>query len=41
MEEFGYFGKDGEEKVKWAVENARGRLSSFEEYLEEHPLLLV
>ena len=40
MEEFGYFGKDGEEKVKWAVENARGRLSSFEEYLEVHPLQL-
>ena len=41
MEEFGYFGEGGEEKVRWAVENARGRVASFEEYLEEHPLLLV
>ena len=40
-EEFGYFGPDSERLVAWAGENARGRLSSLEEYLETHPLLLV
>ena len=40
-EEFGYFGPDSERLVAWAAENARGRLSSLEEYLETHPLLLV
>lgn len=40
LEETGYFGPDGEELVAWAVENARGRLSTFEEYLETHPLRL-
>ncbi|KAJ4986735.1 hypothetical protein SVAN01_07794 [Stagonosporopsis vannaccii] len=40
LEETGYFGPDGEELVAWAVKNARGRLSTFEEYLETHPLRL-
>ncbi|XDG02546.1 hypothetical protein ABKA04_002161 [Annulohypoxylon sp. FPYF3050] len=40
MEEYGYFGPEGEKLVKWAAENARGRLSTFEEYLERHPLKL-
>lgn len=41
LEEFGYWGPDTEELVAWAAENARGRLSTFEEYLEAHPLQLV
>lgn len=40
QEEFGYFGSDSEELVAWAAENARGRLSTFEEFLEAHPLQL-
>lgn len=40
QEEFGYFGPGSEELVAWAVENARGRLSTFEEYLEAHPFQL-
>lgn len=40
-EEFGYYGEDSESSVKWAVENARGRVSNFEAYLEKHPLKLV
>jgi uncharacterized protein YbjT (DUF2867 family) len=40
-EEFGYFGPDSEKLVAWAAKNARGRLSTFEEYLEAHPLQLV
>ena len=40
-EEFGYFGPDSKKLVAWAAENARGRLSTFEEYLEAHPLQLT
>jgi uncharacterized protein YbjT (DUF2867 family) len=40
LEEAGYFGPDGEELVAWAAKNARGKLSTFEEYLEAHPLRL-
>lgn len=40
QEELDYFGPGGEEAVAWAVENARGKLSTFEEYLEAHPLTL-
>jgi uncharacterized protein YbjT (DUF2867 family) len=41
QEEFGYFGPDSKKLVAWAAENARGRLSTFEEYLEAHPLQLA
>ncbi|KAK5111944.1 hypothetical protein LTR85_011691 [Meristemomyces frigidus] len=40
-EEFGYYGPETERLVAWATENARGRLSSFEEYLQAHPLQLA
>lgn len=40
QEEFGYYGTDMEEKVLWAAEHARGKLTSFEEYLELMPLNL-
>ena len=39
-EQFGYFGKGGEERVAWARENARGKLASLEDFLERHPLVL-
>ncbi|TGO25352.1 hypothetical protein BPAE_0082g00380 [Botrytis paeoniae] len=39
-EEFGYWGPGSEEKVVWAVENARGRLATLEEFLEAHPYQL-
>jgi len=41
QEEFGYFGPGTEKAVAWAAENARGRLSTLEEYLEAHPLQLA
>ena len=41
IEEFGYWGPDSERLVAWAAENARGKLSTFEEYLEAHPLQLA
>jgi hypothetical protein len=40
-EEFGYFGPDSKKLVAWAAENARGRLSTSEEYLEAHPIKLA
>jgi uncharacterized protein YbjT (DUF2867 family) len=40
-EEFGYFGPDSEKLIAWAAKNARGRLSTFEEYLEAHPFQLA
>ena len=39
-EEYGYFGPNSEKLVAWAAKNARGRLTTFEEYLEAHPLQL-
>ena len=39
-EEFGYFGPDTKGLVAWAAENARGRLSTLEEYFQTHPLRL-
>lgn len=41
QEEFGSYGPDSEKLVAWAAENARGRLSTLEEYLETHPLQLA
>ena len=41
IEEFGYFGPDSEGLVAWAAGNARGRLSTLEEYFEAHPLRLT
>ena len=41
-EEFGYFGTDDDAKaVAWAAENARGKLTTLEEYFEAHPLQLA
>ena len=41
LEDYGYFGPDSEKLVAWAVENARGRLSTLEEYFETNPLQLA
>ncbi|KAI4154999.1 MAG: hypothetical protein LQ340_001288 [Diploschistes diacapsis] len=40
-DEFGYYGPDSKKLITWAAENARGRLSTFEEYLKAHPLQLA
>jgi len=40
QEEYGYYGADTEEKVRWAAENARGKVTTFEEFLSENPLPL-
>jgi uncharacterized protein YbjT (DUF2867 family) len=39
-EDPGYFGPASEELVHWAKENARGTLTTFEEFLEKQPLKL-
>lgn len=36
IEEFGYYGPGSKELVGWAADNARGRLSTLEEYFEVH-----
>ncbi|KAI1609099.1 HSCARG dehydrogenase [Exophiala viscosa] len=38
QQEFGYYGPQTKELVQWAVDNATGKVTSFEEYLEQHPL---
>ncbi|KAJ9616206.1 hypothetical protein H2204_014001 [Knufia peltigerae] len=40
INDYGYYGPGTEEKVKWAAEQARGKLSTFEDYLEKHPYKL-
>ena len=39
-DEFGYHGPGAEELYAWAAENARGKLTTLEEFLEAHPLQL-
>ncbi|KAH7021394.1 uncharacterized protein B0I36DRAFT_251543 [Microdochium trichocladiopsis] len=39
-EEFGYFGPDTDKLVRWSVENAKGHISTFEEYLQREPIQL-
>lgn len=41
LQEFGYYGSETKKLVAWAAGNARGRLSTFDEYLEAHPLQLA
>ncbi|KAK7900023.1 hypothetical protein LTR67_003769 [Exophiala xenobiotica] len=38
QQDFGYYGPQTEELVAWAVKNARGKVTTFEEYLEKHPI---
>ena len=38
--EFGYFGKESDELIQWAVVQARGKLVTLEEYWRANPLVL-
>lgn len=40
-EEYGYYGPESEKLVAWTADQARGRLSAFEDYLKAHPLQLA
>lgn len=37
ISDFGYYGPDTAKEVKWAAENARGKLTSLEKYFEKNP----
>ncbi|KAL4994228.1 hypothetical protein BDV10DRAFT_9164 [Aspergillus recurvatus] len=38
--EYGYYGEDTEAKVQWSAAQAKGRLTTLEEYIAKHPLQL-
>ncbi|KAL9637244.1 MAG: hypothetical protein Q9164_002314 [Protoblastenia rupestris] len=38
QQDFGYYGPQTKELVAWAAENARGKVTTFEEYLTKNPL---
>lgn len=40
IQEFGYYGAETKDLVSWSAANARGSLTSLENYLAEHPLNL-
>lgn len=40
FQDFGYYGDGTEEKVEWGAAQARGRLTTLEEYLKANPLRL-
>lgn len=40
QQEFGYFGPGTEEQIKWSVEHANGKITTFEEFLDKEPVLL-
>ncbi|KAL8725035.1 MAG: hypothetical protein Q9166_007610 [cf. Caloplaca sp. 2 TL-2023] len=40
FQEYGYFGEDTDGKVRWAAEQARGKLTTLDEYFKANPLNL-
>ncbi|RDW92377.1 NmrA family transcriptional regulator [Coleophoma crateriformis] len=40
IQDFAYYGPETKEKVQWTAENARGKLTSFEDYLVANPISL-
>lgn len=40
IQDYGYYGENTEEKVKWSAEQALGRLTELDEYLQANPLKL-
>lgn len=40
FEEYGYYGENTEEKVKWSAEQARGKLTTLDEYFQANRLKL-
>ena len=37
VEEFGYWGPESKNLIAWAAENARGKLSTLQDFMEAHP----
>ena len=40
FQDYGYYGENTEEKVKWSAEQARGKLTTLDEYFKANPLKL-
>ncbi|KAF9914803.1 hypothetical protein FBU30_002367 [Linnemannia zychae] len=40
IQDFGYYGPQGAELVEWSAQNARGKLSTFDEFLARHKYTL-
>lgn len=40
IQDYGYFGPKTNEQVEWAANNARGKLTTFEEFLKKNPIHL-
>ena len=40
IQDYGYYGPGTKEQVEWAAKQARGKLTTFEEYLDKNPLKL-
>ncbi|KAM3080312.1 hypothetical protein ACMFMG_005273 [Clarireedia jacksonii] len=40
FQDYGYYGENTEEKVKWSAEQARGKLATLDEYFQQNPLNL-
>jgi uncharacterized protein YbjT (DUF2867 family) len=40
FQDYGYYGENTEQKVKWSAEQARGKLATLEEYFQRNPLNL-
>ena len=40
IQDYGYYGEDTEEKVRWSAGQARGELTTLDKYLKENPLNL-
>lgn len=38
QQDFGYYGPETEALVQWAADHARGEVTTFDKYLEEHPM---
>ena len=40
FQDFGYYGPQTKDKVEWTAQNARGKLTTFEEYITKNPIHL-
>jgi hypothetical protein len=40
FQDFGYYGPQTKENVEWTAQQARGKLTTFEEYIAKNPIQL-
>jgi hypothetical protein len=41
IRDYGYYGKDQKELVRWGAKQAKGKLTTLEEYLTKNPVQLA